>query len=40
MARLQQRDDELYRKYQAHIQQRRYAPPKVERVFDLDVVLE
>ena len=40
LARLERRDDELYRKYQEHIQQRRYTPPKVERVFDLDLVIE
>jgi hypothetical protein len=40
LARLERRDDELYRKYQDHIQQRRYTPPKVERVFDLDLVIE
>jgi hypothetical protein len=40
LARLERRDDELFRKYQEHIQQRRYTPPKVERVFDLELVIE
>jgi adenine-specific DNA-methyltransferase len=40
LARLERRDDELFRRYQEHIQQRRYTPPKVERVFDLELVIE
>lgn len=40
LGRLERRDDELFRKYREHIQQRRYTPPKVERVFDLMLVIE
>ena len=31
---------QLFRRYQEHIQQRRYTPPQVERVFDLELVIE
>ena len=38
--RLENRDDDTFQQYQQHIQRRRYAPPRVERVFDLDLVIE
>jgi hypothetical protein len=40
IARLEQRDDETFRSYQEHIQRRRYTPPRVEHVFDMEVVIE
>lgn len=40
LTRLERRDDELFQRYQEHIQRRRYTPPKVERVFDLELVIE
>ena len=40
VARLEQRDDPTFRTFQDHIQQRRYAPPRVEHVFDMDLVIE
>lgn len=39
VARLERRDDKAYRTYQDHIEKRRYAPPTVEHVFDLDLVI-
>ena len=38
--RLEQRDDDVFRSYRDHIQKRRYAPPRVERLFDVDLVIE
>jgi hypothetical protein len=38
--RLENRDDATFQQYQEHIQRRRYTPPRVERLFDLDVVIE
>ena len=38
--RLEQRDDTTFRRYREHIQLRRYAPPRVERLFDVDLVIE
>lgn len=38
--RLEQRDDATFRRYREHIQLRRYAPPRVERLFDVDLVIE
>jgi hypothetical protein len=40
VARLEQRDDPTFRAFQEHIHQRRYAPPQVGRVFDMDLVIE
>jgi len=40
MTRLEQRDDPTFRKYQEHIERRRYTPPRVERVFDMDLTIE
>jgi len=40
VARLEQRDDPTFRTFQDHIQQRRYAPPRVENVFEMDLVFE
>jgi hypothetical protein len=40
MARLERRDDPTFQTFQEHIHQRRYSPPRVERVFDMDVVIE
>ncbi|WP_437713006.1 SNF2-related protein [Sorangium sp. So ce448] len=40
IARLEQRDDETYASYQEHIQRRRYTPPRVEHVFDMEVMIE
>jgi len=38
--RLTQRDDATYRAYHEHIHQRRYAPPRVTALFDLELVFE
>ena len=38
--RLENRDDATFQQYQQHIHRRRYTPPRVERLFDLDVVIE
>ena len=38
--RLESRDDETFQNYQQHIHRRRYAPPRVERLFDVDMVIE
>jgi adenine-specific DNA-methyltransferase len=38
--RLEKRDDETFCRYQDHIQQRRYAPPRVEHLFELELVIE
>jgi hypothetical protein len=40
MERLVQRDDATYRAYHEHIHQRRYAPPRVTALFDLELVFE
>jgi hypothetical protein len=40
MERLSQRDDATYRAYHEHIHQRRYAPPRVTALFDLELVFE
>jgi hypothetical protein len=40
IARLDQRDDATFRNYREHIHRRRYAPPRVEKLFDLDLVIE
>jgi hypothetical protein len=38
--RLEGRDDETFQQYQQHIHRRRYTPPRVERLFDVDLVIE
>ena len=38
--RLENRDDATFQQYQQHIHRRRYTPPRVERLFDLDLVIE
>ena len=38
--RLENRDDPTFQQYQQHIHRRRYTPPRVERLFDVDVVIE
>ena len=40
LERLGRRDDPRFQQHQAHIQQRRYAPPRLETLFDLDLVIE
>jgi adenine-specific DNA-methyltransferase len=40
ISRLEQRDDDTFRRYEEHIQQRRYTPPRVEHMFDIDLVME
>lgn len=37
---LERRDNETFRKFEAHIQQRRYAPPRVEALFELALDIE
>jgi hypothetical protein len=38
--RLENRDDETFQRYQEHIHRRRYTPPRVEQIFDLDLEVE
>jgi SNF2-related domain/Helicase conserved C-terminal domain len=38
--RLENRDDETFQRYQEHIHRRRYTPPRVEPLFDLDLEVE
>jgi hypothetical protein len=38
--RLERRDDDVFRTFQEHLHQRRYTPPRVERVFDMDLLIE
>ena len=40
VARLEQRDDSTFRRFQDHIHERRYTPPVVTCVFELDLVIE
>jgi adenine-specific DNA-methyltransferase len=40
IARLEKRDDETFRRFETHIHQRRYVPPHVEPLFDLNLVIE
>lgn len=40
IARLEQRDEATYRNYREHIQRRRYSPPKLEVVFEMDLLVE
>jgi hypothetical protein len=37
---LQNRDDDTYRQFSAHIHERRYSPPRVEHLFDMTLVVE
>jgi hypothetical protein len=38
--RLEQHDDDTFRAFQEHIHRRRYAQPRVDHLFDLDLVIE
>lgn len=38
--RLENREDETFQRYQEHIHQRRYTPPRVDQLFDLDLEVE
>lgn len=38
--RLENRDDETFQRYQEHIHRRRYTPPRVDQLFDLDLEVE
>ncbi len=38
--RLEQHDDDTFRAFQEHIHQRRYSQPRVDHLFDLDLVIE
>lgn len=38
--RLERRDDDVFRTFREHLHQRRYTPPRVERVFDLELVIK
>ena len=38
--RLENRDDATFQLYQQHINRRRFTPPRLEHLFDLDVVIE
>jgi hypothetical protein len=40
IGRLTRRDDDTFRRFQEHIQRRRYAPPRVEHVFDAELRFE
>jgi len=40
IARLEARDDETYARCKARLTQRRYAPPRVERLFDVELLVE
>lgn len=40
IGRLESRNDDTFQRYLAHIQRRRFAPPVVEHVFDLDLEFE
>ena len=35
--RLERRDDETFRRFQEHIQRRRYAPPQLTHLFDVEL---
>jgi hypothetical protein len=39
LGRLERRDDERFRIFREHIHQRRYAPPRVEHLFDVEFTL-
>ena len=38
--RLENREDETFQRYQEHIHRRRYTPPRVDQLFDLDLEVE
>jgi hypothetical protein len=38
--RLERRDDEKFRKFREHIHERRYAPPRVEHLFDVEFAIQ
>lgn len=40
IARLEARDDDTYRRCKTRLTQRRYAPPRVERLFDVEMLVE
>jgi hypothetical protein len=40
VVRLSERDDDTFRSYRDHIHERRYAPPQVHRLFDMELVIE
>jgi hypothetical protein len=40
MEKLAQRDDARFRAFQQHIHERRYAPPRLQALFDLELVFE
>jgi hypothetical protein len=40
IGQLENRNDDTFQRYLAHIQRRRFAPPLIERVFDLDLEFE
>jgi len=40
IARLENREDETFQRYLEHIQRRRYTPPLIERLFELDLEIE
>ncbi len=40
IGKLEERDDKTFKRYRDHIQKRRYAPPRVEKLFDLEVLVE
>ena len=40
IGQLENRNDDTFQRYLAHIQRRRFAPPVIERVFDLDLEFE
>jgi len=40
MARLSDRDDARFRAYEEHIHQRRYTPPRVQTLFDMELVIQ
>jgi hypothetical protein len=40
ITRLEGREDQAFRTYQEHIHKRRYTPPQIEHIFDVDLVIE
>ena len=40
VGRLENRDDETFRRFNSHIHERRYSPPRVDHLFDLTLVVE
>jgi hypothetical protein len=39
IARLSERDDDVFRRYREHIHERRYAPPQLQKLFDLELAI-